>query len=107
MLSYKQAEQVARVWIQIRGHGKWDLMLQHTITKPYGWVFFYESAEYIKTENLRYGLIGNAPFIVDRIDGQVRVTGTGRPIAHYLAAYEASLPPARLQMTPDPPSEGS
>src|SRR3954462_5824818 len=104
MLTYKQAEQLARSWVQIRGGGKWDLMLEHTITKPYGWVFFYQSIEYIKTKDfLHHGLSGNSPLIVDRIDGEVRVTGTCRPVALYLAAYEASLPPARLQMPPDPP----
>jgi hypothetical protein len=103
MLKYREAEQLARAWVQIIGRGQWDLMLEHTITKPYGWVFVYQSIEYIKTRDDLYVLCGNAPLIVDRIDGELRITGTGRPIAHYLSAYEASLPPARLQMTPEYP----
>jgi hypothetical protein len=103
MLKYAEAEQLARTWVEIRSSGKCALMLEHTITKPYGWVFFYQSCGYIETRNDLDILCGNAPIIVDRVDGEIRVTGTARPIAHYLALYEASLPPARLQMTAECP----
>jgi hypothetical protein len=90
--------------VEIHGGGLWDLMREHTLSKPYGWVFFYQSRQYIETHDDAHMLCGNAPIIVDRFDGEIRMTGTARPIEHYLANYEASLPPARLQMTPERPT---
>jgi hypothetical protein len=43
-------------------------------------------------------LAGNAPIIVDRVDGEIRITGTARGLSEYVAQYESSLPKARLEM---------
>jgi hypothetical protein len=103
MLNYRQAEQLARAWVDICGGGQWDLMREYTLSKPYGWVFFYQSRQYVQTRDDAHRLCGNAPIIIDRYDGEIRITGTAHPIEHYLMMYEASLPPARLQMTPEQP----
>lgn len=34
-----------------------------TIEKPYGWVFFYNTEEYVKTRNPDVALMSNTPFI--------------------------------------------
>jgi len=52
-----------------------------TLERDFGWVFFYRST---REDEL---LAGNAPFIVDRRDGSVHVTGTARPVDEYLDAY--------------------
>lgn len=70
------------------------LLLQHTIERPFGWVFFYTSRLYRETGEFRYALAGNAPFIVDRRSGVVVTTGTAQPVEHYIAEYEARLGPA-------------
>jgi hypothetical protein len=59
-----------------------------TIERPFGWVFFYESREYLDTRDLALRMIGNAPLIVDRRDGSIHVTGTAEPIEHYIKEYE-------------------
>ena len=64
---------------------------EHTIEKEWGWVFFYNSDRYLKTREVRYALAGNAPYIVNRRTGDVRVTGTAHPIEHYIAEYEREL----------------
>jgi len=46
-------------------------------------------------------LIGNAPIVVDRIAGEIRVTGTARLIEKYLTEYETILTLARLEMKPE------
>jgi hypothetical protein len=38
-------------------------------------------------------LVGNAPLIVNRLTGDVIVTGTAEPIDIYISRYEASLNP--------------
>ena len=68
------------------------LLLEHTIEKPFGWVFFYTSRLYYETGDFAYALAGNAPFIINRHSGEVFTTGTARPVEEYVAEYEAQQP---------------
>lgn len=56
----------------------------------FGWVFFYNSKEYLETGDFIYAIAGNAPVVVLR-DGTVRTTGTAQPLAEYLKAIEAEV----------------
>jgi len=69
------------------------LLVEHTIERPFGWVFFYNTRRFVETGDHRFGLVGNAPFIVDRRDGSVHPTTTSRPIGEIIRQYEASRPP--------------
>jgi hypothetical protein len=60
-----------------------------TLTRPIGWVFFYQSRQYVESGDVRDALAGNAPIIADRDDGMVYVTGTAHPVSYYLQQYEA------------------
>ncbi len=62
-----------------------------TIEKPWGWVFFYNSQRYLETRDDQYQLFGNAPFIVNKLTGEIRGTGTAKPIEFYISEYEATL----------------
>ena len=62
-----------------------------TITKEYGWVFFYQSKKYLETNDYRDCLAGNSPYIVNKYSGELVQTGTARPIDHYLRQYECNL----------------
>jgi hypothetical protein len=53
----------------------------------FGWVFCYNTKRYIDTGDTVYAVVGNAPLIVDREDGQLYVTGTAHPLEHYVAEY--------------------
>jgi len=41
------------------------IMLEQTITRPYGWIFFYDSKKFIETGDFSYAIAGNLPFLVD------------------------------------------
>ena len=88
MLTFEQARSLAQAWVEIVTSGSWELAGE-PLRRPYGWVFFY-AAKNGET------IAGNAPIIVDRIGGEIRVTGTAEPLEKYLTKYEATLPPARL-----------
>jgi Immunity protein 35 len=103
MRHYKQARKLADAWVDLQSGGTAAVVEQHTITLPYGWVFFWNSKDFIATGEFRHTLIGNAPIIVDKVDLELRCTGTARSIEHYVREYEATIPPARLQMTPEYP----
>jgi hypothetical protein len=65
-----------------------------TLTRPWGWVFFYQSRRYLETGDFSSCLAGNAPIIVDARTGVATVTGTAHPVEHYIAEYERAQGPA-------------
>jgi hypothetical protein len=64
---------------------------EHTIERPWGWVFFYDSRKHHETGDFQYAIAGNAPHVVNRFDGSMHVTGTAAPIEHYIAEYEVQI----------------
>jgi Immunity protein 35 len=67
------------------------LVDSQTMEYGWGWVFFYQSKKFLETGDDDFMLWGNAPFIVNKTTGEVRVTGTSRPIEQYVQDYEAEL----------------
>ena len=63
------------------------VQIVQTQEHPFGWVFFYQSKEYVETENFSAMLAGNAPFIVDKERAGVHVLGTAHPVDFYLEEY--------------------
>lgn len=104
MPSFSIARSLAEAWVRIVLEDTAEIVPEFTITKPYGWVFFYNSVEFIRDpSNDMAALLGNAPILVDRINGEIRVLGTAQPTEVYLSEYERSLPAACLQMHPEWP----
>ena len=62
-----------------------------TIETEYGWVFFYQTRDYLKTGDFADTLVGNAPYIVNKYTGEVIETGTAYPIEDYIAEYEKRI----------------
>ena len=67
------------------------LIDEATMEEDFGWVFFYDTKRYLETHNRRDGLIGNAPFIINRYDGSLHVTGTAYETEHYINDYRKQL----------------
>src|SRR5262249_54721152 len=88
-----------------------DCELTKTIERPWGWVFFYESVRYLESGDLLQPLLGNAPLFVHKHYGILDdVSGTARPLDHYLTAFEANrgqwmgprlVPYPPLRLAPD------
>ena len=66
---------------------------EFTIERPWGWVFFYTSKLWHETQEFRYAIAGNGPFLVERSTGKVQPLGTAHPVQHYIAAYERTGDP--------------
>jgi hypothetical protein len=103
-MNFRQAASLAMAWVDIVCGGEPRIVRETTIAKPYGWVFFYQSKAFLDQGTESAQLAGNAPILVDRHTGELRVLGTARPLEHYLKEYEESLPPAALLRTPHPPT---
>jgi hypothetical protein len=93
MLSVEKAEALAREWVEIVLNGTAAILHGETITRPYGWVFFYQSKAYIASGRFEDRYAGNAPIIINRYNGEVRVTGTAESLEIYLRRYESTLLP--------------
>ena len=105
MPSFRIAKSLAEAWVRITTEGEAELVASATIARPYGWVFFYQSSQFLRDPtNTSAALTGNGPILIDRVDGEVRVLGTAHPTEWYLSEYEQLLPAARLQMRPEQPS---
>ena len=105
MLTFSKARKLAETYVEVMCDGKAELVREAVIAKPYGWVFFYQSSAHLReTSNISDAFAGNAPFIVDRDSGEIRVLGTALPAETYLENFESNLPPARLYRKPELPS---
>lgn len=57
----------------------------------FGWLYFYNTKEFVKTGDFVFALGGNAPVIVGRHDGKLYATGTAKPIEHYLNDFRRGV----------------
>lgn len=63
---------------------------EKTIERSFGWVFFYNSKEFVETKDPKYMIAGNAPLIVNRSDSVIQELGTAHPIEYYVDEYESA-----------------
>jgi len=90
MIDLSQAEQVAaRYLTDLECSIGLSLAIVRRQDLSYGWLFFYNSSAYLKTGEFGSQLAGNAPFIVDGLDGSLHVLGTALPTEVYLKEYES------------------
>ena len=62
-------------------------MEDQTLETEFGWVFFYNTREYVEDGDEMAIAVGNAPIIVDKTSGKLEVTGTAYPIEYYIEMY--------------------
>ena len=80
---------MAKKWVTNHVSKNHPSQIMEDATKEYdfGWVFFYQSVQYLKTKEFFGGLVGNAPLIVDRDNGTLHVTGTIESPEFYVEKY--------------------
>lgn len=61
---------------------------EHTIEKPFGWVFFYNSKKFLETGESRHRLAGNGPVIVNKLTGTADLFGSSKPPLEIIENYE-------------------
>lgn len=92
MIEHLEAKRLAEKHIRESFRGIEDELVvldEHTLERPYGWVFFYDSRRYLETGELSRMLAGNAPVLVHKQDGHIEMLGTALPVEAYLAKYES------------------
>lgn len=70
-----------------------DLKLLEESTKEFelGWVFFYQSKEFVETGEIFSSLAGNGAIIVNKYDSSIHQTGSAHPVEHYINEYLRSV----------------
>jgi hypothetical protein len=69
-----------------------DLVIldEHTIERPWGWVFFWTTRGWAEGD-IRNAVGGNGPVLINRSDCSMRFAGTGLPVEQYIEQYEVEL----------------
>lgn len=57
------------------------------VSGDFGWVFGYQSNEFLRTGHLGDMLAGNAPLLVERQTGAIHTLGTASPVEFYVENY--------------------
>ncbi|GAA2207366.1 hypothetical protein GCM10009850_028240 [Nonomuraea monospora] len=95
MIDEDEAGQIAREFVRRLSpeYGDDRLVLNEaaTIEKPYGWLFTYTTAAYLRTHDQEYALIGAGPVLVLRESGRVIDFPSYRSQESVLKAYEEEL----------------
>jgi len=64
------------------------LVEEMTLTKPYGWIFFYNSRRYMDTRDILDAIAGNGPVVVLADTGEVVTLGTALRPEEEIALFE-------------------
>ena len=88
MITKKKAIQIAEEYVQ-KQSTQYNLVLlhEHTLDFEAGWVFFYQTKEYVETGDFTKMIAENAPIIIDNKDGTLHITGTTSPVEKYMRDY--------------------
>ena len=99
MIDYNESLSIVNLYLkELEGkielsskRSKIELMLieSATMEKTYGWIFFYCARKLIETGDfMEYGLVGNAPILVDKHKHKIIPTGTAHAPEYYAELYE-------------------
>lgn len=74
---------------EIQRSSKMELVFLEDFTLPfdYGWVFFYQSKDFVETGDKEKMVGGNAPILIDKYQGVALITGTKKDIKEYIRIY--------------------
>ncbi len=65
MITKREAEQLALDFLQSLGTtDELAFYEEHCVEKPYGWILYYNTKQFIETGNILYALGGNGPLVV-------------------------------------------
>jgi len=72
-------------------HDQWVVVDEHTIERPFGWIFFYNSERFVTTGNAIYRLAGNGPVFVNKATESIEFFGSTPPLEDLISRYELAL----------------
>jgi len=67
------------------------LFEEHTVEKPWGWIFHYNNERYVRSGDIHWMWVGHGPIFFNRDTGEIRQLGSGCDRARELSDYENEL----------------
>ena len=93
-INLNQAEEIARRLLAVEAR----VLPAETREFDVGWVFYYQSAQYLDTGDFQHLLAGNAPIFVARSDGRAFHVSYHQPLEASMTAYRACGNPNAKQI---------
>jgi hypothetical protein len=87
VITKQEAKKLATEYLRQRGWNDFVIGDDSMIEEDFGWIFHYQSAEFLSTGNIYESFIGNAPVLVDRENGAIQSTGTALEIDFFIKVY--------------------
>jgi hypothetical protein len=91
VITREQAKIIAQEELNRSSAGEDLLIIDEYIEFDEGWVFAYQTKEYVETGNEDLVLYGNGPIIVAKENGKVFRGGTAYDIEHYIEEFKQYL----------------
>jgi len=66
----------------------WLIIEDHCMEFASAWMFFYNSKEYIETNNVVFHLAGNGPIAVNKKTGKIDFYGSTPPLTEIINSYK-------------------
>jgi Immunity protein 35 len=90
VIDFQEALKIANQYLRNFSEtpGRLALDLAHLQQREYGWVFVFNTPEFIQTRDWNYQLASSEPFMVLRHGGEVIQFDAALPIEEYLEEYE-------------------
>ncbi|WP_139674980.1 YrhB domain-containing protein [Pseudomonas sp. F16(2018)] len=63
------------------------LVITYSEGFPDGWLFCFNSKQYVETGDFSFQLVGNGPIFVDKDTGELHFFGTALPPKEYVEEY--------------------
>ena len=94
MINAEQARQKVEEYLRQKFSNRpYELVVMDSLTREedFGWLFFFNTREFVETGDMNAALGGNAPLLVERETGELHVTGTTHPVEHYVESFRRKL----------------
>jgi hypothetical protein len=68
-----EAKKAVFEYIEVQSRGSFTpkIIDEHTIDMKQGWIFFYDSQEFLETKDFSYAIAGNGPIAVAKKTGMI------------------------------------
>ena len=86
MYNLQQAEKLVHDYLH--DNKDYELIIDLWMEKPYGWIFEYQTKEYIETGNVSAAVAGNAPILFEKETGKIIPLGIAPSPNYYIELYE-------------------
>jgi len=70
---------------------KYHLVITSELEFEFGWVFYYNTKEFLDTGDFHHALGGNLPLIFDRIDGELYCVPAAHSIKSVIAGFRNGI----------------